>query len=67
MRPETANSEATQVQLSGLNHDQLVDILMHKTQLLLAAIHARLPDKTYIITLSQELENIQKEINSRKE
>ena len=51
--------------LSSIDKDQLIDMLQHKTQLLLTARLAKVVDKEYTLLLRKEVENIQAEIKRR--
>ena len=51
--------------LTSIDKDQLIDMLQHKTQLLLTARTAKLIDKEYTQLLRKEVENIQAEIKRR--
>jgi hypothetical protein len=51
--------------LAPMNNDMLLDILAHKTRLLMAATVAKLPDSSYIQALTSEVEIVQAEIKKR--
>lgn len=51
--------------LTSIDKDQLIDMLQHKTQLLLTARLAKFVDKQYTQLLRKEVENIQAEIKRR--
>ncbi len=67
---QTSNAETaivvTPQTLSNLDTNVLIDLLAHKTRLLIAATVSRLPDKEYIQNLNAEVESIQVEIKGRK-
>ncbi len=67
---QTSNAETaivvTPQTLSNLDTNVLIDLLAHKTRLLIAATVSRLTDKEYIQNLNAEVENIQVEIKGRK-
>ena len=52
--------------VSLLDKMTLIDLLQHRTKLLLAATMARLPDRQYIDLLKSEVEILQEEIKRRK-
>jgi hypothetical protein len=51
--------------LSKLDRTLLLDLLQHRTRLLLAASNTHLPDKEYIDTVKREVQALQKEIMVR--
>lgn len=51
--------------LSTFNTDQLADLLSHKRRLLTVASIAGIIDKDYIYSLTEEIEAVQEELNSR--
>ena len=53
--------------LTSLDNNVLIDLLAHKTRLLLAAVATRLPDRNYIQQLNSEVEALQAETKRRME
>ena len=53
--------------LSSKSLDVLIELLAHKTQLLIAATVAKIPDRGYIQSLNAEVEALQAEINRRRQ
>ena len=52
---------------SSLDKESLIDLLQHRTKLLLSATTEGFPDRGYILRLKSEVETLQEEIKSRKD
>ena len=51
--------------LSSLDKNALIDLLQHRTMLLLSASTLFVPDRDYIKVLIREVQEIQEEVKSR--
>jgi hypothetical protein len=66
MKKDTVTSIKTESgNFSSLEKSQLIDLLQHKTELLVTATLGRNPDKEYIRLIRKEVEEIQHEIKKR--
>ena len=66
MLSNTINNPVITIQdFQTLDKDQLIDLLQHKTKLLVTASVLKVPDHAYIETLKEEVKKLQEAIISK--